>query len=102
MDTFHWACWDRGDDRVIPDGIGPGHVAYGVKGVGKAHFKAIMSWTTDVEEVAVSSADLDLRADFGEVIWGWGTWALRADRGSCCIDEGCLCLVPLIVHFLGH
>ena len=26
-------------------------------------------------------------------------WALRAGRGCCCIDEGYLHFVPLIVHF---
>ena len=36
--------------RVCPDGVGLGHVANGVEGVGKALFNAIRSQTWAVEQ----------------------------------------------------
>ena len=48
------------------------------KELGKAHFKAMMSWTTAVQGVAVTSADSGFKADLGVVVRGQGTRALRA------------------------
>ena len=33
MGTFLWVCWIGGNEGLVPDGIGMGHVAYGVMGV---------------------------------------------------------------------
>ena len=46
----------------------------------KALFKAMMSWTTAVEGMAVASIDSDLRAGLGFVVGGQGTWALGPVR----------------------
>ena len=44
---------------------------------------------------------LGMQLGLGVLVLGWGTWVLRAGKGSCYIDGGCLHFVPLIVHFTG-
>ena len=54
---------NRGNGWVSPDGIGPGHITYSVKGVGAGLLNAIMSWTWEVEQREVASGDCAL-------VWG--------------------------------
>ena len=51
-----------GNAGVTPDGIGPGHIPYGIKEAWKAHFRAIMSWTMAVVQGEVTSVNFTLRA----------------------------------------
>ena len=69
---------DRGDGRDGPDGIGPRHVGLCIKESGKAHFKAMMSWTINVEGGEVNSTDFSftLRAGFSLVVGKWEMWVL--------------------------
>ena len=54
---------DGGNARVSPDGIGPRHIPYGIKGGWKANFRAIMSWTMVLKQGEVALGDFTLRAD---------------------------------------
>ena len=58
------------------------------KELGKTHFKATMSQTTEVEGGAiVTSGLLGLRADFGFEMGRLGLWALGAGKGSLVLDR---------------
>ena len=67
--------------------------------LGKAHFKATMSWAAAVEGgVSVNLGFRGLRPDLGFVAGGLDLLALRAGRGSLVLDrEGLLSIVLLMM-----
>ena len=78
----------RGNRRVSPDGLGPRHIAYGVKGSGKACFKATTSQTMAVEVKEVIFVNFTLRTGFGLVLGGQEIQVLRAGKGCSCVVGG--------------
>ena len=71
---------ERVDGRVSPDGIGSRHVSYSVKGVQKAHFRAIMSLTIVVKVEEVTLVEVLLRTGLGLVVGACGMGVLRLER----------------------
>ena len=82
---------NRDNIGVNPDGVGPGHVPYGIEGVWKDSFRATMSWTTAVDVGEGALSIFTLGAGLYLIMRGWEMLDLRAGRGCTALIEGLLC-----------
>ena len=82
---------ERGDGLVSPDGIGPRHVAYGIKGVceGLLQEKYVPDHCCRVRGSQCGQLHLEGWLWFGS--GGQEMWVLRAGRGCSCVIWGVLC-----------